>query len=92
MIFGIADNGNSDAEARGCSALGNSFRGVVGSFGVNVRAKVFEQRLNARFAEEDDVVDGPESRNKEGSGIFVEDRAAGAFQYANARVRIDGHD
>src|SRR5580692_6488890 len=42
MIFGIANDGNPNAETRGSGALGYGFRGVVGSFGMNVRAEVFQ--------------------------------------------------
>src|SRR6266481_244923 len=92
MIFWIADNGNSNAETFGRSSLWNRLRRVVGTFGVNVRAKVFEQTLDGRFAEDDDVIDGVESRHEEGASIFVEDRTAGAFQSADDRVRVDADD
>jgi hypothetical protein len=89
MIFGIADDGNSNAQTIGSSPLWHRFGCVVGAFGVNVRAEVFEQRFDARFAEEQDVVDGAKRGDEEGAGVLVKNGTAGAFQYADARVSID---
>src|SRR5271167_307466 len=42
MIFGVAHNGNADAKSLGDCAFWNSFRGIVGTFGVHVRAQFLE--------------------------------------------------
>jgi hypothetical protein len=89
MIFGIADDGNFNAETMGRSSLGHRFDCVVGAFGVNVRAEFFEQRFYVRFAEEKNVIDGVKRGDKEGAGAFIKNGAAAAFQSRNARVSID---
>jgi hypothetical protein len=89
MIFGIADDGNSNAQTIGGSPLWHRFGCVVGAFGVNVRAEVFEQRFDARFAEEEDVIDGAKRGDEQGPGVLIKNGAAGAFQCADARVSID---
>jgi hypothetical protein len=92
MMLGIADNGDSDAEASCSGSFRYGLSGVVRSFGVNIGAESFEERFDARFAEEDDVIDTAKSSDKLGAGIFVENRAAGAFEGADAGVGIDAND
>jgi len=89
MIFGVADDGNFDAEACGRGALGHRFCRVVGSFGMNVRTEVFEERFNARFAEEENVIDGAKGGDEEGAGVLIENGTTGAFQRTDARIRVD---
>jgi hypothetical protein len=89
MILGIADDGNFNAETMGRSSLWHRFACVVGAFGVNVRAEVFEQRFYARFAEEQDVIDGAKRGDEEGAGALIKYGAAGALQSRDARVGID---
>jgi hypothetical protein len=89
MIFGIADDGNFDAQTTGGSSLWHRFGCVVGAFGVNVRAEVFEQRFDARFTEEEDVIDGAKRGHQEGAGVLIKNGAAGALQCADTRVSID---
>jgi hypothetical protein len=79
MILGIANDRDSDAKTIGCCALRNRFGRVVGTFGVNVRAQIFEQRVDARVAEEDDVIDRAKRGDEESSGVLVEYRAARTF-------------
>ena len=92
MVFGIADDGDADAEARGDGAFGNGIGGVVGAFGVDVGVQFFEQFLDIRFGENYDVVDGSEGGDEKGAGLFVEDGTAGAFQRASAGIGVDGDD
>jgi hypothetical protein len=89
MILWIADDGNFDAETMGRRSLRHRFGCVVGAFGVNVRAEVFEQRFYARFAEEQDVIDGAKRGDEEGAGALIKNGAAGAFQLRDAGVPID---
>ncbi len=42
MIFGVADDGDADAEASGGGALGYGVGGVVGALGVDVGAEIFQ--------------------------------------------------
>jgi hypothetical protein len=70
VIFWIADDGNLDAKTLGGGAFGHSFDGVVGAFSMNVWAKVFEQRLNARLAKQHDVIDSSKCGNEESAGVF----------------------
>jgi hypothetical protein len=79
MIFGIADDGNFNAETMGGSPLWHRFGCVVRAFGVNVRAEVFEQRFYVWFAEEEDVIDGAKRGNEEGAGVLIKNGAPGAF-------------
>src|SRR5271155_1260060 len=92
MFFGIADDGNTDAETRGRGAFGYGFRGVIGSFGMNIRAEVFEKRLDTWLAEEDYIIDGAKGSDKERAGVFIKNGAAEAFQRTDAGVRIDADD
>jgi hypothetical protein len=92
MIFGIADDGDSDAETLSGRSFGNCFRGVVGSFGVNVGAEIFEDRFDARFAEENDIVDAAECSNELRASLFAQDGATRTFESADARVGIDADD
>jgi hypothetical protein len=59
---------------------------------MNVRAEVFEQRLDARLTEEDYIIDGAKRSDKERAGVFIKNGAAGAFQRADARVRVNSDD
>src|SRR5580692_1703919 len=92
MIFGIADDGDSDAETLSGRSFGNCFRGVVGSFGVNVGAEIYEERLDARFVEKHHVIDAAERGDELRAGVFVEDGATRTFESADARVGIDADD
>ncbi len=92
MIFWIADDGNLYAESRGGGAFWHSFHRVVSSLGMNVWAKVFEQRLNARFTKQHDVIDSSKRGNEESASVFSEDGTTRTFQSAYARIRIDAHD
>jgi hypothetical protein len=89
MIFGIADDGDLDAEAMSGGPFGNCFRRVVGSFGVNVGMEIFEEGFDARFAEEHDVVDAAECGDQFRAGVFVKDGTTGPFEVADACVRIN---
>jgi hypothetical protein len=92
MIFGIADDGHADAETGRDSALGDGVGGVVGTFGVNVRAQFFEQFFDIRLGKDHDVVYGAESGDEKATGVFVEDGAVGAFEWADAGIGIDSDD
>jgi hypothetical protein len=59
---------------------------------VNVRAEVFEQRLDTRLSEQKDVIDVAKRGDEEGAGVLVKNGAAGALQCADARVGIDADD
>ena len=61
MVFGIADDGDADAEAGGDGAFGDGVRGVVGAFGVDVWAQFFEKFFDVGFRENQDVVYDAES-------------------------------
>src|SRR5579859_2341207 len=92
VIFWIADDGNSDSKTLGSGAFRHSFDGVVGAFSMNVRAKIFEQRLNARLAKPHDVIDGSKRGDEESASLFREDGTARTFQSAYARIRVDADD
>ena len=92
MIFGVADDGYANAEPRCDGALGNGVGGVIGAFGMNIGAKIFEKCFDVGFGEKDDEIHATKSRDQLGTGIFIEDGAAGAFQVANAGIGVDADD
>src|SRR5215472_12803514 len=57
MVFGIADDCYTDSQPFRDGALWYRIDGVIGAFGVNVRAKIVEQLLNVGLAEKDYIVD-----------------------------------
>ena len=62
VVFRVTDDGYADAEALGDGTLGDVFGGVIGAFGVDVWAKVFEERFDVRLGEEEneiDIAEGP---------------------------------
>ena len=79
MVFGIAYDGYTDAEPIGDGAFGNSFGGVVGAFGVNVRSKLLKQLLDVWFGEEQDEIDIAQGGDQLRAGLFVEDWPTVAF-------------
>ena len=92
MIFRIADDGHTDAEACRGGALRHGLGGVVGPFRMNVRAQHFEKSFYVRLVEEHNVVDGTESSKELRAGLLIEDGAAGSLKCANAAIRIDADD
>jgi hypothetical protein len=92
MVFWVADDGDTDAETSGGGALGNGLQRVIGSFGMDVRAKIFEERLDTRFTKEDDVIHGAKRSDEKSSCIFIKDGTAEAFQSADAQIRVHSHD
>src|ERR1700730_7468665 len=92
MIFRIANNRNADAEARGGSALGHGFDRVVGTFGVDIRAKKLQQGFHVGFVKENDVIDGTKGRNKICACGFLQDGTARPFQIADAGIGVDCDD
>jgi hypothetical protein len=92
MVFGIAYDGDADAEAGGDGAFGDGVGGVVSAFGVDVGAQFFEEFFDVGFGKNHGVIHGAESGYEKSAGLFVEDGAAGAFQRADAGIGIDGDD
>src|SRR5260221_2359502 len=79
MVFGIADDGDANAEAAGRGAFGDGVGGVVGTFGVDVGAQFFEEFFYVGLGENQDVVDVAGSGNGKGAGLLVEAGAAWDF-------------
>ena len=92
MVFGIADNGDADAKAIGDGAFRDGFGGVVGALGVDVGAKFSEEFFDVGFGEDHDIVDIAKSSDEEGTGVFIEDRAARTFEGTDAGIGIDADD
>jgi hypothetical protein len=90
VVFGVADDCYADAETGGDGALRDGVGGVVGAFGMDAGAQFFEKLFDVGLGENHDVVDGAESGDEQGAGLFVEDGAARAFESADAGVGIDG--
>src|SRR5580704_14912885 len=76
VILWIADDSNADAQTRGSGALWHGFSGIVGSFGVNVWKKGFEQRLDAWLAKENHVIDGAKRSDEERASVLIKNGAA----------------
>ena len=92
MVFGVADDGDADAEAGGDGAFRDGIGGIVGAFGVDVGAQFFQQFFHVWFRENHDVVHGAESGDEEGACLFIEDGAPGAFEPVDAGIGIDSDD
>jgi hypothetical protein len=92
MIFGVAYDGYANAEAGGDGTFGDGVGGVVGAFGVDVGAQFFEKFFDVRLGEDHDVVYCTESGDEKRAGLFVENGAARAFEWADAGIGIDGDD
>jgi hypothetical protein len=92
VVFGVADDRYTNAEAGGDGAFGDGVGGIVGAFGVDAGAQFFEKSFDVGFGENHNVVYASESGDEKGAGLFVENGTAGAFQLADARIGIDGDD
>src|SRR5260370_28120792 len=92
MSFRIADDGGPDAETCRAGALRHGLGGVVGAFGMNVRAQRFEKGFHVGFVKDNNEVDGTESSDELRTGLLIEDRAVRSLECANAAIRIDSDD
>lgn len=92
MIFRVAHNGDSNAEASGGCAFWDGVDAVIGALGVNVWAQILQQGLDVGLGEEHDVIDSAQSADQRGSRRFGQDWAPNAFECGNAVVRIHGDD
>src|ERR1700733_5164132 len=92
MVFGVADNGDANAEQGGHVAFGDGVGRVIGAFGVNVGLKFAEKLLYVGLVENDDVVHGLESNHHRREGAFGEDGPALTFQVAGAGGGINADD
>ena len=54
--------------------------------------RYFEERFDARLTKEDDVIHGAKRGDEKSTCIFIKDGTAGAFQRANAQIRVHSHD
>jgi len=88
MAFGVADDGDANAETRSGIAFGNCFGGVVGTLGVDAGAQVFEKAFHVWLIENYDVIHGGESGDEFGASLLGQDGSAGALEIANAGVGI----
>ena len=79
MIFGVANDGDADAEAVGDGAFRNGAGGVVGALGVDVGAQLLQEAFDVGFGKDDDVIHDAEGGDEKGTGVFVDDGTAGAF-------------
>ena len=79
MVFGIADDSDTDPQASRDSSFGNRVGRVVCAFGVDVGAKVLQQLLDIRFTEEDDVIDGAQGGNQRSARRLRKNRTPGTF-------------
>ena len=92
MVLGVADDGYANAEAGGDSTLGDGVGSVVGAFGVDVGAQIFEELLDVGLRENHNVIDVAERGDQKSAGVFVKNGAAWTFERANAGIGIDRDD
>src|SRR5579862_9692640 len=92
VVFGVADDGDADAETIRDGAFGNGVGGVVGALGVDVGAKLFEQFFNVGLGKDHDVVHHAQGGDEESARVFIQDGTAGPFQRGNARIGVDADD
>jgi len=92
MIFGVADNGDANAEALRNGALGDSFGSVVGALGVNVGAQFFEQRFRVRLGEDKDEIHVAKGGNQASAVLFVEDGTTGSLEGRHSGIGVNGND
>src|SRR5216684_3292811 len=88
VILGVPHNSHANAKPFGDGALRHGLSRVVGSFRVDIRAQFLQKTFHIGFGKENDVIHAAECRNQACTGTFVEDRAAGAFEIADARIGI----
>ena len=89
MLFGIADDGYSNAEHFRELAFGHCVGGVISAFGVDVWLKFAEQRIYIEFVEDDDVIHGAKRSDERGTRTFGEDGPAVALQFPCAGIGVD---
>ena len=92
MVFRITDNGHANAEPCSRSALWNGFRGVVGTFRVDVGPQLFEESFYSGFRKQHYIIHRTKSRDQQCARVFIEDGAARSLQAADAQVIIDAND
>jgi len=92
MVFGVADDGYANAEARGYGALGDGVSCVVRAFRVDVGAQFLEKSFDVGLGKNYDVVHCADSSDEKGAGLFVENGTAGAFEKASTGIGVDGYD
>src|ERR1700722_7786205 len=92
MFFGIANNGDANAEQRRHFALRNRVHGVVGSFGVDVRLKFAQQRFHIELIENNDVVDGFERGDQGSTRALGQDWSTFTLQFARSGVGVNADD
>src|SRR6185437_2080887 len=91
MVLGIAHNGNAAATGDHHIPLGNGFRGVIGSFGVNIRANKADEIANVgRVKYEYGIYVGKSSENF-CAFILGNARPASAFEGAHTGIRVYSH-
>src|SRR5579864_488557 len=88
MLLRVSGNCETNAETRGFLALGNCVDSVVGALRVNVWMKVAQKSTDVGLVENYDVIHGGERGNKFGARLRGQNRAAGAFDSADARIGI----
>src|ERR1700739_4118579 len=92
VIFGIANDGYSNAQTAGGFTLRDSIQRVIRALSVNVGMELFEQGRNVGLRKEHHIVDAPQGGNQLRAGLFIENGTARAFQRAGASVGIDADD
>jgi hypothetical protein len=88
----VSDDCDSSTAGQYDFAARDLFRPICASFGQDVRLESGDDVDRGVGIEEDDMVDAGECGKQSGATLFVDDRAARAFQAADAGVAVDGHD
>src|SRR6185312_2824715 len=91
MIFRIANNGDAAPAGDHHIPLGDGLRGVIGSFGVNIRANKANEVANVKGIKDDHSVHVSQSCQNFCAFMLWNTRAACAFESAHTGIRVYGH-
>ncbi len=92
MVFRVSDDLDAAAEGSYHIALGHRLFGVVGAFGVDVRAEREQEFGDGRLVEDGDVVHGAQARDDLGALARGDEGAPLALQESHLLVRVDADD
>jgi hypothetical protein len=91
MVLGVADNLHASAASQHCVTFRDSFRRVVGSLGMNVRADGANHVADIERIENDDGINIGQCGQDFRTFVFRNARTARALQGMRAGIRVYGH-
>lgn len=91
MRLGVADDANLAAQGLHHFALGDCLLGVVGTFAMNMRPQVAQNRLGGEVIKNHNVVHALDCRHQLRARFGGKQRPAFAFQVSNGPVTVYSH-